>query len=65
MITYDDVDAAAGQLADRLRAEQYQRFRGESWLTELVAQQDARLSRAGQSVRAASRGRPVRSWPAG
>jgi predicted homoserine dehydrogenase-like protein len=38
VITYDDVDLPAGRLADRLRAEQYERFRGEGWLSELVSQ---------------------------
>lgn len=32
VITYDDVVLPDGRLADRLRAEQYQHFRGESWL---------------------------------
>ena len=37
VITYDDVALPPGRVADRLRAEQYQRFRGESWLSELGA----------------------------
>jgi predicted homoserine dehydrogenase-like protein len=37
VITYNDVDLPPDRLADRLRAEQYERFRGESWLTTLVA----------------------------
>lgn len=37
VITYDDVTLPAGRLADRLRAEQYVKFRGESWLAELLA----------------------------
>lgn len=32
VLTYDDVDLPAGRLADKLRAEQYRRFRNESWL---------------------------------
>ena len=32
VITYDDVELPAGRLADRLRAEQYKHFRGETWL---------------------------------
>jgi predicted homoserine dehydrogenase-like protein len=32
VITYDDVVLPAGRLADRLRAEQYSKFRGETWL---------------------------------
>jgi predicted homoserine dehydrogenase-like protein len=34
VLTYDDVDLPADRLADRLRAEQYRRFRGETWLEE-------------------------------
>jgi len=34
VLTYDDVELPAGRLADRLRAEQYRRFRGETWLEE-------------------------------
>lgn len=37
VITYDDVVLPAGRLADRLRAEQYRKFRGETWLSELLA----------------------------
>jgi predicted homoserine dehydrogenase-like protein len=37
VLTYDDVDLPPGRLADRLRAEQYERFRGESWLSEISA----------------------------
>jgi predicted homoserine dehydrogenase-like protein len=36
VITYDDVALPAGRLADRLRAEQYRKFRGETWLDELL-----------------------------
>jgi predicted homoserine dehydrogenase-like protein len=36
VITYDDVELPAGRVADRLRAEQYRQFRGETWLEELV-----------------------------
>ncbi len=32
VITYDDVQLPEGRLADRLRAEQYRHFRGETWL---------------------------------
>src|SRR5438132_1017541 len=35
VLTYDDVALPAGRLADRLRAEQYRRFRGETWLGDL------------------------------
>jgi hypothetical protein len=37
VITYQDVELPAGRLADRLRAEQYQRFRGEHWLEETIS----------------------------
>jgi predicted homoserine dehydrogenase-like protein len=36
VITYNDVVLPAGRLADRLRAEQYRKFRGETWLEDLL-----------------------------
>jgi predicted homoserine dehydrogenase-like protein len=36
VLTYEDVDLPPGRLADRLRAEQYRHFRGETWLEELL-----------------------------
>jgi predicted homoserine dehydrogenase-like protein len=36
VLTYTDVTLPAGRLADELRAEQYARFRGETWLKELL-----------------------------
>lgn len=36
VLRYDDVDLPEGRVADRLRAEQYRHFRGESWLEDLV-----------------------------
>jgi predicted homoserine dehydrogenase-like protein len=36
VLTYEDVDLPTGRLADRLRAEQYRHFRGETWLEELL-----------------------------
>jgi predicted homoserine dehydrogenase-like protein len=36
VLTYDDVDLPRDRLADRLRAEQYRHFRGETWLEELL-----------------------------
>ena len=36
VITYDDVELPPSRLADRLRAEQYRHFRGETWLEELM-----------------------------
>jgi len=37
VITYEDVDLPPNRLGDRLRAEQYKRFRNESWLEKLVS----------------------------
>jgi predicted homoserine dehydrogenase-like protein len=37
VLTYSDVDLPSGRLADRLRAEQYKHFRGETWLEDLLA----------------------------
>jgi predicted homoserine dehydrogenase-like protein len=37
VIRYDDVDLPSGRLADRLRAEQYEHFRGETWLKDLLS----------------------------
>jgi predicted homoserine dehydrogenase-like protein len=34
VLTYDDVTLPPDRLADRLRAEQYRHFRGETWLEE-------------------------------
>ena len=34
VLTYDDVELPGNRLADRLRAEQYRHFRGETWLDE-------------------------------
>ena len=42
VITYDDVVLPTGRLADRLRAEQYHKFLGETWLQDLL---DARVLR--------------------
>lgn len=36
-LTYADVELPEGRLADRLRAEQYRHFRGETWLEDLLA----------------------------
>ena len=36
VITYDDVVLPPGRLADQLRAEQYRRFRGDTWLQHLL-----------------------------
>ena len=39
VLTYDDVELPQGRLADKLRAEQYKHFRGETWLEELLKNQ--------------------------
>jgi predicted homoserine dehydrogenase-like protein len=39
VLTYADVELPPGRLADRLRAEQYRHFRGETWLEEHLAGQ--------------------------
>jgi predicted homoserine dehydrogenase-like protein len=36
VITYDDVELPENRVADRLRAEQYRHFRGETWLEDLA-----------------------------
>jgi len=36
VLTYDDVELPSDRLADRLRAEQYLKFRNESWLHDLL-----------------------------
>ncbi len=36
VITYDEVTLPSNRLADQLRAEQYRKFRGETWLEELL-----------------------------
>ncbi len=38
VITYDDVELPPDRLADKLRLEQYRRFRGEDWLEEYLSQ---------------------------
>jgi predicted homoserine dehydrogenase-like protein len=37
VVTYDDVELPAGRVADRLRAEQYREFMGETWLDERMS----------------------------
>jgi predicted homoserine dehydrogenase-like protein len=41
VVTYDDVELPPGRLADRLRAEQYRHFRGETWLQDLLIETEA------------------------
>src|SRR5215468_5649978 len=36
VITYGDVELPTDRLADRLRAEQYKQFRGETWLEQMM-----------------------------
>jgi predicted homoserine dehydrogenase-like protein len=36
VLTYDDVELPRNRLADRLRAEQYRHFRGETWLEKYL-----------------------------
>ena len=36
VLTYSDVELPPNRLADRLRAEQYRQFRGETWLEDLL-----------------------------
>ncbi|MET0565100.1 MAG: Gfo/Idh/MocA family oxidoreductase [Acidimicrobiia bacterium] len=37
VLSYHDVILPEGRLADRLRSEQYEEFRGETWLADLLA----------------------------
>jgi predicted homoserine dehydrogenase-like protein len=41
VLTYGDVELPPGRLADRLRAEQYRHFRGETWLEDHLAASEA------------------------
>ncbi len=41
VLSYEDVTLPVGRVADRLRAEQYKHFRGETWLEELLNNQAA------------------------
>jgi predicted homoserine dehydrogenase-like protein len=41
VLTYNDVQLPDGRLADRLRAEQYRHFRGETWLEEYQLRTEA------------------------
>jgi predicted homoserine dehydrogenase-like protein len=44
VLTYNDVVLPAGRLADQLRAEQYQHFRGERWLADHLQSAATRIS---------------------
>jgi predicted homoserine dehydrogenase-like protein len=37
VLTYEDVELPEGRVADRLRAEQYREFMGETWLDERIS----------------------------
>ncbi|HYD78051.1 NAD(P)H-dependent oxidoreductase [Ramlibacter sp.] len=41
VLTYDDVELPPDRLADRLRAEQYAHFMGETWLADLLQERQA------------------------
>lgn len=41
VLTYADVALPEGRLADRLRAEQYRHFRGETWLDDYLVRPEA------------------------
>jgi predicted homoserine dehydrogenase-like protein len=45
VLTYADVELPEGRIADRLRAEQYVHFRGETWLQDLLKGQPRPPSR--------------------
>jgi hypothetical protein len=53
VLTYDDVVLPPDRLADKLRAEQYRHFRGETWLDELLAAR----ARGDAAAMAVARGR--------
>jgi len=46
VLSYDDVKIPLGRVADRLRAEQYRHFRGETWLEERLNAPDSTVERA-------------------
>jgi predicted homoserine dehydrogenase-like protein len=51
VITYDDVVLPPNRLADKLRAEQYRHFRGETWLEELLeSDRSQNIGTAAESV---------------
>ncbi|TMB07732.1 MAG: NAD(P)-dependent oxidoreductase [Deltaproteobacteria bacterium] len=52
VLTYDDVELPEGRIADRLRAEQYRRFRGETWLEEHLSARRTAERHAGVEHRA-------------
>ena len=63
VLTYDDVELPSGRVADRLRAEQYRHFRGETWLEERLlvvaeASIDGGAHRRGRPTSASRRRQP-------
>jgi predicted homoserine dehydrogenase-like protein len=50
VLKYSDVELPPGRLADRLRAEQYKHFRGETWLEDLAVRKP--VANSTQSLRA-------------
>lgn len=44
VITYHDVKLPPNRLADKLRAEQYKHFRGETWLEEFLSGSEPELA---------------------
>ena len=50
VITYDDMKLPANQLANKLRAEQYNHFRGETWLEEFLSASEIEQPVTFQSV---------------
>jgi len=44
VVGYDDVELPKDRLADRLRAEQYKHFRGETWLQDLLERSIAAIA---------------------
>ena len=50
VITYDDVKLPPNRLADKLRAEQYKHFRGETWLEEFLSASEIEQPTSFQSV---------------
>jgi len=48
-LTYNDVELPKGRIADRLRAEQYRHFRGETWLEEQLKRNEGTVG-AGEAT---------------
>ena len=50
VITYNDVKLPPSRLPDKLRAEQYKLFRGETWLEEFLSSSEIEQPVSFQSV---------------